>query len=219
MGSLFLVRHATTEASAAGRNLGQADDPGLAAEGERLAARTGAAIRLELAALAPPPEAIRVVSSPARRCLRTAEAILAGLAELGLAPRTRIEEEPALRELDYGAWEGLTPEECRARNPVERAAWEADPYLTHAPGGESGRDVARRAFPVLEALEAWVQVAPSRTAMAVSHNHVLRLRLVTLLGLPLRDYRRRVVTDPGGYSFITLGGGQPATRRLNAVPR
>lgn len=219
MGSLFLVRHATTAASAAGRNLGQADDPGLAAQGERLPARIGAAIRLELAALAPPPEAIRVVSSPARRCLRTAEAILAGLAELGLDRQTPIEEEPALRELDYGAWEGLTPEECRARNPVERAAWEADPYLTPAPGGESGRDVARRAFPVLEALEAWVEVAPSRTAVAVSHNHVLRLRLVALFGLPLRDYRRRVVTDPGGYSVITFGGRQPAMRRLNAVPR
>jgi broad specificity phosphatase PhoE len=219
MGSLFLVRHATTGASAAGRNLGQADDPGLTAEGERLAARTGAAIRLELAGVAPSPEAFRVVSSPALRCLQTAAAIVAALAELGLEAQTPIEEEPSLRELDYGAWEGLTPEECRARNPVERAAWEGDPYLTRAPGGESGRDVARRAFPVLEALEAWVQVAASRTAVAVSHNHVLRLRLVALLGLPLRDYRRRLVTDPGAYSFITFGDRQPAMRRLNAVPR
>jgi ribonuclease H / adenosylcobalamin/alpha-ribazole phosphatase len=217
MGSLFLVRHATTEASAAGRNLGQSGDPGLAAEGETLAARTGAAIRLELAAMAVGD--VRIVTSPALRCLRTAAAIRTALTTLPGARLGNELEEAGLRELDYGAWEGLTPEECRARNPVEREAWERDPYLTPAPGGESGRDVARRAFPVLEAQETWVAHDPSRVAVVVSHNHVIRLRLTALLSLPLRDYRRRVMADPGGYSFITFGGRQPVVRRINAVPR
>ena len=207
MGSLFLVRHATTEASKAGRNLGQRADPGLAAEGEMLASRSGAAIGVELAAL--PHDTVRMVSSPALRCRETAAAI---------AVTAEVELDAALRELDYGAWEGLTPEECAARDPALRARWERDPYLTSTPDGESGRDVARRAFPVLDALDAWLTADRSRAAVVVSHNHVLRLRLTALLGLPLRDYRRRVVTDPGAYSLITFGGQRPVVRRINAAP-
>jgi ribonuclease H / adenosylcobalamin/alpha-ribazole phosphatase len=209
MGSLFLVRHATTEASMAGRNLGQRDDPGLAAEGKALAARSGAAIRTELAALSH--DEVRILSSPALRCRETAGAIAT---EIG----SKVALDGALQELDYGGWEGLSPEECAARDPELRARWERDPYLSSTPGGESGRDVARRAFPVLEALEAWLASDRSRAAVVVSHNHVLRLRLTALLGLPLRDYRRRVVTDPGAYSLITFGGQRPVVRRINVMP-
>lgn len=209
MGALFLVRHATTEASKAGRNLGQRDDPGLAADGENLAARTGAAIRVELAELSH--DDFRIVSSPALRCRETAAAIASEVpadVELGAA----------LLELDYGAWEGLSPEECLARDPELRARWERDPYLTSTPEGESGRDVARRAFPMLEGVEGWLASDRTRGAVVVSHNHVLRLRLTALLGLPLRDYRRRVVTDPGAYSLITFGGQRPVVRRINVAP-
>jgi broad specificity phosphatase PhoE len=209
MGSLFLVRHATTEASRAGRNLGQRVDPGLAAEGEDLAARSAVAIGAELAALSH--DDVRIVSSPALRCRATAAAIAVEVA-------AEVELDAALRELDYGAWDGLTPEECVARDPELRARWELDPYLTSTPDGESGRDVARRAFPVLDALDAWLTADRSRAAVVVSHNHVLRLRLTSLLGLPLRDYRRRVVADPGAYSLITFGGQRPVVRRINAGP-
>ncbi|HYM53433.1 MAG TPA: histidine phosphatase family protein [Candidatus Dormibacteraeota bacterium] len=209
MGSLFLVRHATTEASRAGRNLGQRADPGLAAEGEDLAARTGAAVAAELAALGH--DVVRVVTSPALRCRQTATAIAAAI---GLRP---LEVEPGLQELDYGAWEGLTAAECLARDPVLRARWERDPYRTAAPGGESGRDVAARAFPVLGALEAWLAADRARALVAVSHNHVLRLRLTALLGLPLREYRRRVRTDPAAYSLVTFGGALPTVRRINVT--
>jgi broad specificity phosphatase PhoE len=209
MGALFLVRHATTEASKAGRNLGQRDDPGLAPEGEDLAARTGAAIRVELTALSH--DDVRIVSSLALRCRETAAAI-------GGEVGAEVELEAALLELDYGAWEGLSPEECLARDPELRARWERDPYLTSTPDGESGRDVARRAFPVLEELEGWLASDRTRAAVVVSHNHVLRLRLTALLGLRLRDYRRRVVTDPGAYSLITFGGQRPVVRRINVAP-
>jgi len=209
MGSLILVRHATTEASLAGRNLGRQADPGLAPEGEELAARTALAIRAELAALSH--DRVRIVTSPALRCRLTAAPIAD---EVGADP----EPETALQEIDYGTWEGLTAEECAARDPALRARWERDPYRTSTPSGESGRDVAQRAFPLLDALEAWVLADRSRAAVVVSHNHVLRLRLTALLGLPLRDYRRRIVTDAGGYSAITFGGPLPVVRRLNAAP-
>jgi broad specificity phosphatase PhoE len=209
MGSLFLVRHATTEASKAGRNLGQRSDQGLAAEGEILASRTGAAIHQELTALSD--HDVRIVSSPALRCRLTASAISAVVG-------AEVELDPALQELDYGEWEGLTPEESVARDPGLRDRWELNPYLTSAPGGESGRDVARRAFPVLDALDEWLTSNGSRAVVVVSHNHVLRLRITALLGLPLRDYRRRVVTDPAAYSLITYARQRPVVRRINVSP-
>ncbi|HEX6140054.1 MAG TPA: histidine phosphatase family protein [Candidatus Limnocylindria bacterium] len=212
MGSLFLVRHATTDASATGRNLGRASDDPLTAEGVQLAGRTGTAIAAELAAL--PHDEVRLLSSPAQRCRQTAAAI-AG--RLGL-DEARIEIEPNLIEIDYGSWDGLTAEECRARDPELRAAWEADPYTVRVPGGESGADVERRARPVLDAVETWLEADRARAAVVVSHNHVVRLRLARALGLPLAMYRRRVQADPGAYSLITFTPDGPIVRRVNASP-
>jgi probable phosphoglycerate mutase len=213
MGSIVLVRHATTAASQTGANLGQARDLPLTPDGRRLAERLGGTISLELAALGH--GQVRVISSPARRCVETAEAIVRRLAA---DPPPAIEREADLREIDYGAWEGLTAEESQARDPVLRAAWEADPLSTAAPGGESGSDVAARAFPVLQQIEDWLAQDRSRAAVAVAHNHVLRLRLAALIGIPLVDYRRRLMLEPGSYSIVTFGSGGRTIRRVGAMP-
>jgi broad specificity phosphatase PhoE len=213
MGSVVLVRHATTTASAGGTNLGQARDLPLTAEGRELAARLGRAIALELSELRH--SQLRLVSSPARRCLDTATAITQALS--AGAP-SAAQQEAGLREINYGAWEGLTADECLRRDPALRAAWEADPFVTAAPGGESGGDVAARAFPVLERIEAWLAQDRSRAAVVVAHNHVLRLRLAALIGFPLADYRRRLVLEPGSYSIVTFGSGRRTIRRIGALP-
>jgi broad specificity phosphatase PhoE len=217
MGSIFLVRHATTAASDAGMNLGQTSDPALTGSGQQLATRLGRAIVLELAAMSH--DELRLISSPAQRCLATAAAIAAAL-EHGRAGRIATVVDEGLRELDYGAWEGLTPDECHRRDPERRAAWEADPYSTSAPGGESGQDVATRAFPILERVEHWLAAGAGRAVVVVSHNHVVRLRLAVLLGVPLRHYRRRLSIEPGSYSVLTFGTGAdgPAVRRIAAMP-
>jgi broad specificity phosphatase PhoE len=216
MGSIFLVRHATTAASASGANLGQTSDPALTGGGQQLATRLGRAVVLELASL--PHDELRLISSPAQRCLATAAAI-AGALEDGNPGRVTTAVEAGLRELDYGAWEGLTHDECRRRDPERRAAWEADPYATSAPEGESGQDVVVRAFPILERVERWLAAGASRAAVVVSHNHVLRLRLGAVLGIPLRDYRRRLSIEPGSYSVHTFATGVdgPAVRRIAAM--
>jgi broad specificity phosphatase PhoE len=218
MGTLFLVRHATTAASAAGRNLGGLSDDPLTAAGRRLAASVGRAITSELNALNATD--LRVVTSPARRCRETATAINAAIAGPGRAVDE--EAEPALLEIDYGAWDGLSAEECRQRDPELRAAWEADPYAVATPGGESGADVAARSFPVLEALETWLGAAGGRAAIVVSHNHVIRLWLAAALGMPLPDYRRRLDVEPGSHSLVEIDGVRPdegaTVRRLGVVP-
>lgn len=210
MGSLILVRHATTAASAAGRNLGQRSDPPLADAGLELAASLGGTLAAELAEL--PHDELHIISSPARRCRQTAAAIGAALA----VPAESHEVAPGLLEIDYGDWDGLTADECRARDPELRAAWEADPYETRCPDGESGADVAGRAFAELAPVETWLAADRARCAIVVTHNHVIRLRLCELLGWPLREYRTRLSADPGAYSLVTFGAGVPVVRRVNA---
>ena len=149
MGSLILVRHSITAASAAGRNLGQRTDPPLADEGLVLADRLADTLTAELAELGH--KELRMVSSPALRCRQTADILAAGVPDGGA-----VTHEPGLLEIDYGDWDGLTADECRARDPELRDAWEADPYATRCPAGESGADVARRASAVLEPIESWL---------------------------------------------------------------
>lgn len=210
MGSLILIRHSITAASASGRNLGASDDPPLAPEGAVAAERLAKVIAEELAEL--PHEALRLVSSPARRCRETMAPIAGRLSD----GEASVEIAPGLREIDYGAWDGLTAEECLERDPELRRAWIEDPYDTRCPAGESGRMVAERAFPVFDELEAWLAQDRARVAVVVAHNHVNRLRLTALLAWPMRDYRRRIVQDPAGYSIIGFDGGTPGVRRINA---
>jgi broad specificity phosphatase PhoE len=210
MGSLVLVRHSITAASASGRNLGRRADPALAEAGVAVASLLAETLVAELAEL--PHDEIRLFSSPALRCRQTMGPVAA---VLGI-DASRIEVEPGLIEIDYGEWDGLTAEECLDRDPELRRAWIADPYHTRCPDGESGEDVARRAFPVFHAVEAWLAGDRARCAIVVAHNHVNRLRLCALLAWAMRDYRRRVAQDPAGYSLISYGAGLPGVRRVNA---
>ena len=212
MGTLILVRHSITEASAAGRNLGQRSDLPLTDEGLALAGRLGRALVAELAEL--PHDELRIASSPAQRCRQTAAAVASAL---GVGDDV-VEVHPGLLEIDYGDWDGLTTDEARRRDPALRAAYEADPYATACPGGESGRDVAARAFAVLGPIEGWLAADRARCAVVVAHNHVNRVRLCALFGWPMREYRERLTQDPAGYSLIGFGGSTPVVRRLNAAP-
>jgi broad specificity phosphatase PhoE len=211
MGTLILARHSITEASAAGRNLGQRSDPPLAADGLVLAYRLGDTLHAELDEL--PHDDLRLLSSPALRCRQTAASVVDAM-----GATLEIEVGGGLLELDYGAWDGLTAGECRAHDPEQRAAWEADPFTTRCPEGESGQDVLRRVSAVLDPVEAWLAEDRARCAIVIAHNHVNRLRLCALFGWPMREYRDRLSQDPAGYSIVGLGGGTPVIRRVNASP-
>jgi broad specificity phosphatase PhoE len=210
MGTLILVRHATTDASASARNLGRGTDLPLSEAGHTLADALGATLAQELREL--PHEELRLVSSPALRCRQTIAAVARSVG----VPEELVELEAGLLEIDYGAWDGLTADECRDRDPELRARWEADPYATRCPDGESGRDVEARSAPVLDAVDAWLGADRARCAIVVAHNHVNRLRLCRLFGWPMVSYRDRVVQDPGGYSVVGMGGRIPVVRRVNA---
>ena len=79
------------------------------------------------------PAAWRLVASPLGRTMATARIVCA---ELGL-PEDAIETDDRLKEMAFGAWEGLTPAEIQARHPEAWAARCAERWHYRRPGGES----------------------------------------------------------------------------------
>lgn len=178
--TLLLTRHGHTDRSEPEQYLGQRIDAELSDRGRASAER----LRQRLASV----PLDRIVSSPLARAAETARIVGAG--------RVSVELDQRLAELDYGRWEGLTVEVIDERFPGERDQYSADPASHRVGGGESGRQVARRLGPVIDELLEWAESAGGgRTCLMVGHSSSNRVLLAMLLGVPLRDYRRRFDQD------------------------
>ena len=93
-------------------------------------------------------------------------------------------DEPALRELSHGRWEGLTHAEVAERWPDELAEYETQPYVVRRGGGDSYKDLEARLWPALERLSA---VHRGERIVCVSHGGPIRLALSRVLDRPLTD--------------------------------
>ena len=118
------------------------------------------------------PQQAELVSSDLIRARDTATAIAA-------PGHRRLPPAPALREFNFGAWDGLAFDAVTARDPaLSRAFWE-QPGDIAAPEGESWNDVATRA-------SLWVDrhntTAP-RHVIAVAHFGVILTQLQRALGV------------------------------------
>ncbi len=166
---LVLWRHGRTSWNDAGRFQGHTDIP-LDDTGLRQAAAAAATIR----ALRPSV----IVSSDLRRCRQTAAA-------LDLPFRT----DPRLREIDLGAWSGLTAGEARAQFPLEDAAWRRGEDRPRG-GGETYRQVGVRATEVVDELVAEGELGRGQLALIVLHGGSARALLGSLMGLPVDSWYR-----------------------------
>jgi broad specificity phosphatase PhoE len=79
----------------------------------------------------------RVLSSDLKRALATADAI-------ATPHRLVVESTPALREIDFGAWEGRSLADLWSEDPNAAKAWEDDIRSTPSTFGENLADLERR---------------------------------------------------------------------------
>ena len=193
--TVVLTRHGLTDRSEPEQHLGQHLDVSLNAAGraqaEKLARRV-AAVRFD-----------RVIASPLFRAQETAEVVGRGM---------RVETDPRLKEMDYGAWEGRTYDQIEATDGAFRREWELAPDRLECPGGESGNQVAERVRGFLADLiddhRAWHAKARFRAAtsatgveadpvqrpiLVVAHSSTNRILMCVALGTDVRDYRKRFV--------------------------
>ncbi len=105
----------------------------------------------------------RVMMSPARRCVQTADSVLPAMAHVS---------DPRLWEQDFGAWEGkpyVDLPDLGAMNTADLAAFSP-------PNGESFRDLCTRAIPALNACATGGRVA------VIAHAGIIRAAVGHALG-------------------------------------
>ena len=194
MSTIFLFRHGETDMTH-GRYCGSSDPP-LNERGRQQAECIRDFLRSESIAA--------IYSSPLRRATQTAEPSARALG-LEIIPVV------ALREADFGEWEGLTFEEARRRYPAQWCAREADPYSVAPPGGESYRDLLARIVPAFDDL----LVRHGDATIAVfAHRSVNRLFMTRVFTMPVAHYRR-IQCDPAALSIVRSHNGRVEILKIN----
>lgn len=113
------------------------------------------------------PDQALVVSSDLSRAVATAD-------KLAAPGRDRLAHTPAIRELNFGDWEGHEFAEIAKSDPeISRAYW-SDPGDTAAPGGESWNETAGRVAGFVADINANHQ---GRDIIAVAHFGVILTQL------------------------------------------
>ncbi len=188
--TLFLVRHGRTALNAQGRFRGRLDPP---LDERGLQQAEVAARRIAPGAPGAPGGPAAVWASPLHRTVQTARAITA---RAGCDLSTTAD----LIDLDYGEWEGLTPQEAERAHPEAYAVFRSDPLAAAAPGGERVADVEAR---VMRSLHELADGYTGATIVAVTHELPIRLVLSRLHGIEGREFWSRDV-QPGSVTRLTV---------------
>src|SRR5579863_393220 len=162
--TLWLLRHPEPEASARGRCYGSLD-VALSEAGIRQAHSLAKALSTV------PLRAI--YSSPRKRCLEAASIV-------GSNRDCAVETVSALRELDFGEFEGRSYEEIAALYPDIYRLWMERPTETRFPGGEAFGEMCRR---VLEAARQLRSRHAGQSIALLTHAGVNRIILADALGM------------------------------------
>ena len=146
---------------------------------------------------------VPVVSSDLARATATADRIAAG--------RPRLADEPGLREIDFGDWDGRSFEDISRTDPVlSRTFWER-PGEVSAPNGESWNRLADRVGAVLDRL---TEIHPN--LIVVAHMGAILSLFPRAGGSAYEALGHRI--DPLGTSLLTKDGSGWRLRVVNCPP-
>jgi len=158
----IVVRHGQTRLGAEGRFQGHLP-VGLDETGLRQAEEAGRKLAGLVAHGGNVPEFSQIVASDLPRALETAHFIAS---HLGM-PDSAVVKDSRLREMAFGAWEGMTTLEVKERFPDLRRARKKDRWNFAAPGGESYADLAER-------VASWLRQRECSTII-VAHSGTIRV--------------------------------------------
>jgi alpha-ribazole phosphatase/probable phosphoglycerate mutase len=182
-----LLRHG--EPVGGRRYRGQTDDP-LSDEGWRqMRAAVSAADHWDV-----------IYSSPLKRCAAFAE-------ELARQRAVPLRFDERLREIGFGAWEGQTPDELRARDPERLENFWRDPVGNRP---EDAEPLDRFAARVSDAWRDLLASHPTRHILVVGHAGITRMVMSLVLGTPLENLFRIQVENAGLTRIRVHGQGADA---------
>jgi alpha-ribazole phosphatase len=148
-----------------------------------------------------------IISSPLLRCAEFARE-LARNHDLPLIFETRF------RELGFGTWEGRSWESLYQSEGERLLAFQRNPSVNPAPGGEDYSDFERR---IADAWSELLQAAQGRHWLLVTHGGAIRVLLRQMLEIPSANLFRievphgclsRLQHDGGGATRLIFHGGR-----------
>lgn len=89
---------------------------------------------------------------------------------------------PALRELNFGVWEGLTASEIEKMYPEHMKKWWSNPLDIDLPGGEKLSEMVARCVGEVKRL---IQEHNRDTLLVVAHGGTIRCIICSMLGIDL----------------------------------
>ena len=189
MTTVYLARHGESDWNAANRFQGHSDRPLT-----ELGRQQAEALADKLAAVA---ELSAIYTSPLRRALDTAAVV---------AARTGLEPVPLrdLREVDVGAWAGLSRSEVEAQFPTAFRRW-----LDGGEGWEDGESYAAMSARVLRALLLAAEEHRGEQILVVSHGGPIRAIQAAAAGMDVHAYRKLHRVEPNAQlSRVTVSDGR-----------
>jgi alpha-ribazole phosphatase len=195
MTRVWLIRHGEPVEEARNRCYGSLDI-GLSEKGRRQMAEIAQYLKAEPAAA--------IYTSPSSRALDSAGILAA-------AQSCSLETIADFREMDFGAFEGLTYGEIAARYPDLYRQWMEKPTEIRFPNGENFTEMRTR---VLRAFETILCERDGQTVMIVSHGGVNRILIAWALQMPAASIFR-LAQDYAAMNLISFIRGTPSVELLN----
>lgn len=172
---IYVIRHGRTEANEKGIYIGKTDFS-LSESGKKELVEKMDEFQY--------PGVERVYSSPAKRCLETADIIFEGRETIAVHD---------LRELDFGEFEGKSVEELINRKDYKE--WLKGGIENSPPGGESISDMIARIYSALDKIIVNMMSEEFDSAAIVTHSGIIA-NMLSCFGLP--KYKPNEITcDPG----------------------
>lgn len=120
---------------------------------------------------------------------------------------------PALRERNFGEWEGMSFDEIRRKYPYEFDSWAGNPLRFSPISGESTTEVKER---TMKALDDIIAAHNGQSIALISHGGVIRIILCQILGIPLENIFR-IEQDYSALNIIEYRDKYPVVRLLNGT--
>lgn len=193
--TLYFLRHGQTEWSRKNAFCGSLD-PELTPDGSEM----GEAFASSYSST--PWEAI--FCSPMNRTLATVRPLCEAV---NMQPQLR----DGLKEINYGDWEGQTPETVSQEFHDDYIRWLADPAWYAPTGGEMAVAIASRATQVIEEIK---QFYNDGNVLIVSHKATIRIMLCSLMGIDVGRFRFRLGCPVGSVSIVEFGSHGPLLKAL-----
>lgn len=145
-----------------------------------------------------------IFCSPMRRTVLTAKPLCECI---GIEPQLR----DGLKEINYGEWEGKSPEVISREYHDDYIRWSADPAWNAPSGGEMAVRIAFRALQVIEEIK---QNYTSGNVLVVSHKATIRIILSSLLGIDVGRFRFRLGCPVASVSIVEFSSHGPLLKVL-----